>query len=301
MLFRKLILLAGLTLATELHAATEFPGGLVPMDVVREFAGGTLYRSLPDGFPPISLPPGIDLRLLGSTSENYSQKVVLRTTLSREALYEQLRTVLTAQGWHDVGSSTFYSLLRFCHDQYGSLYATVNSSSGGGNRVDVTRSSFPSSSTCSEQQAQIAASTAWSDFYNARFPVLEVPAETITTSPSPYILRSGSSSGSAGRIEINRDGNIKVPLASAATVHEHFARQMASQGWKMDSSAAGERSATSVWIKTAAAPGLSNDLVEMLVTLAVVRGATDVYGIDVRFQSPPTESNGGSFSGLSTF
>jgi hypothetical protein len=70
MLARKFVLLASVTLSAQLHAATEFPGGLVPMDIVREFAGGTLYQSVPDGFPPIALPPGLDLQLVASTSES---------------------------------------------------------------------------------------------------------------------------------------------------------------------------------------------------------------------------------------
>jgi hypothetical protein len=286
-----------------LHAATEFSGGLVPMDVVREFAGGTLYKSVPDGFPAISLPPGIDLRLIGSTTETYNQKVVLRTTLTHEALYEQLRTALTAQGWTDLSSTSFSRVfMRFCHDQHGILSINTNSSSGGGLRVDVNRSTFPSSVTCSQQQALADSSKGWSDFYDARFPVLEVPAETVTTGPTPSIIRGDSSSSSGSRTEINRTGIIEVPRASAATIHEHFARQMANQGWKMDSSATGERSGTSVWIKSAMATGLSTELVEMLVTLSIVRGAGDVYGISVKFQSPPTAGSAfGFFNTTSSF
>jgi len=292
MLARKLVLLASLALSTQLHAATEFPGGVVPMDIVREFSGATLYQGLPDDFPPISLPPGLDLRLVASTSENYSQKVVLRTSLSRDALYEQLRSALPAQGWLDISLSY---LLRFCHDQYGTLSVSVNTSSSGGNRVEVTRSSYPVPLTCSEQQAQAEANAAWSSFYTARFPVLEAPPEALTTNPSPYILRSGSSSSSGRRIDMNNGGSIEVPDTSVADLHEYFALQMQDQGWQMDSSANGERGATSVWIMSADAPELSSEAVDMLVTLSVVHGTGDAYGISIKLQSPPDAGSGFDF------
>ncbi len=288
------IFILGLAPAS-LHAATEFPGGLVPMDIVREFTGGTLYRSLPDGFPAISLPAGLDLRLIGSVSESYNQKVVLRTALSREALYAELRTALIAQGWMDLSSTGLSSFLRFCHDQHGTLSINMNSSSGGGYRVDVNRSTFPASSTCSQQQTLADANVGWQDFFKARYPTLEVPPETVATPGSPYIMRSGSSSGSGGRIEMNNSGSIEVPRASAATIHEHFARQLANQGWKMDSSATGERSGTSVWIKSAFAPGLAEEPVEILITLSVVRGAENIYGVGLKFQSAPLAGNGTGF------
>ncbi len=285
---RHFLFAAALVSAAPLHAATEFPGGLVPMDVVREFTGGTLYASLPDGFPPVSVPAGLDLRLLGSTSDTYGQKVVLRTALSREELFDALRPALLAQGWVDVSSttSTIVYQLRVCHDEYGTLYISVNSANAGGNRVDVNRSTFPTSTTCLEQQAQAETNDAWSAFYTAHIPVLEVPPETVDTMLPP-ILHMGSSSSSGGRISITRDGNIEVPGTTAVELLAHFAQQMNEQGWTLDSSSEGERSASSVWIRSDTAPELATEPVEMLTTLTVLSGSDEVYTINLRFQSRP--------------
>jgi hypothetical protein len=164
MSLRNVVLMLGLGAAASLHAATEFENGLVPAELVREFAGGTVYKSLPDNFPAIPLPATVDLRLIGSMEQFSSQRLLLRTSLGVDAIRAQLRTALLGAGWVDLSIDP--SPLSLCHDQHGSMQISTTDR-GGDNRVHVSRSFWPLSiprpgtQTCAEQLAARQGSGNW--------------------------------------------------------------------------------------------------------------------------------------------
>jgi hypothetical protein len=304
MSLRRFVLLLGLAGSTSLHAATEFTNGLVPMDVVREFAGGTVIKGLPDGFPALLLPEGLDLQLIGSLERDaWSQTILLRSSLSREAVRERLHAALTVQGWTDLGSTLPIAaqyILNLCHGQHGLMSINTNTASNG-SRIQVTRSFHPAQlrTSCSEQQNRNRETATLYSFYSSQMPVLEVPAGTVNT-PGPAILRGGSSSFSTDYAEIDRDGSIEVPGTTAAAVHAHFSTQMQAQGWALDSSDTGERSASSVWTRTLTPPGATASA-DMFVTLTVLRGTGNFYGVRLRLQTPPAGSTGLGIINIGTF
>lgn len=263
MSMRNIILLSLLGATTTLQAATEFPNGLVPADVVGEFAGGTILSGLPDDFPALLLPPGLDLRLIGSMQRNeYSQQILLRSPLGREALNEALLAALTVQGWVDVSSSSLLGIsgllsLRLCHNQHGEMTLSGTPVSYG-TRLQVSRNVYPPQFTrtpCSEQQAQMRANAARRSLYESLVPVLEVPEGTVATPPVGY-FRDFSSSFSSNSVEIEREGSIQVPGTNATELFEHFAAQL------------------------------------LFAALTVLRGSGDNYGVTLTLRSPPVEGSG---------
>lgn len=302
MLSRKIILLSLVTATTALQAATEFPNGLVPADIVAEFAGGTILQGLPDDFPPLTVPAALDLRVIGSMQENaYSQTILLSSSLSREELAAGLRAALTGQGWLDTsvspGGFPGLGLLRFCHDAHGDL--SINGTpTDYGTRLRVSRTVMPAGypgKACSVQREQIVENAARGNIYDALMPILEVPENTVN---SPSDLISGSSSSrSATRVTIRRDGSIEVPNTSTAELHDHFAAQMLEQGWQEDSSDTSDRSAISVWRKALTDPLAIGDTA--FVVLTVLRGSEDFYAVMLTVRSMPVDGGTAGIIGIS--
>lgn len=309
---RNLVLLAGLGTSPVLQAATEFDQGLAPVELVREFTGGTLYKSLPDNFPLISLPADLDLRLIGSVDQFSNQRLLLRSSLGAEPLRERLRTALLAAGWVELGANVPTSSLSLCHDQHGSLQIRT-STVGSESRVHVSRSFWPlplpqpNAQTCAQQEAAQSSSSSWHAFYLEQLPVLEVPAQTTTPAlPLRPFASLSSSSGSAGiSIDIEREGIIEVPDTTSALLFEHFAAQMTAQGWRKDSAGTGAKSATSVWYKTVAAPefaGAEVAAIEFNGMLSLQNTAGNSYRVQLRLQALSATAAGiGSFYSIRDF
>lgn len=307
MSLQKFILLSAIASALPVQAATEFPEGLVPVEIVSELlGGGTLYRGLPDDFPPLLLPDDVDLYLLATHQRNsYSQSLLLRSNTERLVAHERLYAALTAQGWLDVSTSPFgisgLSLMRLCHDQYGDM--TINiSTAGSGSRLEVSRTVLPAGyvgMSCAEQLARSQAGAARYALYESVMPLLEVPDNTIETIPTPF-LRGFSSGISGSRVEITRDGSIEVPDTNAAELYTHFAAQMQEQGWEADSSDSGNASASSVWTRSIVPDG-SNEAERVLLTLTVLQGTGDYYEVSLSLRSPAEGGGAGIGSWISTF
>lgn len=307
MFSRKIILLSLFAATTTLQAATEFPDGLVPADIAAEFAGGgTLHQGLPDDFPDLLLPRGIDLRVLGSLQNNpYSQTILIRSSSSPAEIREGLLAMLAMQGWHDVGSSPLGSIsplyLQLCHDLHGTMTLTMRSNATG-TQLQVRRNVFPQQVArppCAQERARNLESTARYVYFNSLLPLLEVPEGTLSPLPGRGIRGiSGSYSGSSVRIE--REGTIEVPETTAADVYEDFARQLTEQGWIVDSSATGIMSAASTWTRTVTPTGATSPEL-VLLSLTVQGGSGDYYGVALVLRSPPGEGSAGFSGGFSAF
>lgn len=307
MFSRKIILLSLFAATTTLQAATEFPDGLVPADIAAEFAGGgTLHQGLPDDFPELLLPRGIDLRVLGSLQNNpYSQTILIRSSSSPAEIREGLLAMLAMQGWHDVGSSPVGAVdpvyLQLCHDRHGTMTLTMRSNATG-TQLQVRRIVYPQQVArppCAQERARNQESTARYVYFNSLLPLLEVPDGTLSPLPGVGIRGiSGSYSGSSVRIE--REGTIEVPETSAAEVYENFAQQLTEQGWIVDSSATGIMSAASTWTRTATPPGATSPEL-VLLSLTVQGGSDDYYGVALVLRSPPGEGSAGFGSGFPAF
>jgi hypothetical protein len=295
---RHLILLLCLG-TSSLHAATEFTDGLVPMDIVREFSGGTVYPSLPDDFPPMNWPADTDLHVIATTVQPYSQRILLRTSHSSHEIQQRLLAVLTVHGWTQISSLSSYYLL-MCHDRYGQMTITT-SNTGTYTRVSVSRSVIPQGltglPTCAEQQRTTRENDIAQNFFSTQLPVLEVPAGTVQSVPRAYLIGGSSSFYSNDGVEISRDGVIQVPDTTVADLYEHFAAQMQEQGWQVDSSDAGQRGASSVWLKSMTVPGATTST-EVMTTLTLLLGVDAHYSVQLRLQSLPKAGGGLGIIGI---
>jgi hypothetical protein len=253
MRLRHFALVLGLAPAM-LLAATEFENGLVPMDLVQQFTGGTAYRSLPDGFPVVSLPAGTDVRVVGSLKQGSTLQALLGTSQNVDTLRATLVAAYVAAGWVDfTPANTTSSIL--CHDEAGSLLISRAMSGFNGLRLLNYRSSrYPGDATCAEQ-ADPNAET-WTTYFLDLMPVLTVPPQTTTPAGliSPYTSMSGSYSAGGTSIEMERDGLIDVPDINTAGLYSHFAARLAEQGWQNDTQDSTTVSATSVWYATVPPP-----------------------------------------------
>lgn len=291
-------ILLSLCACTTLQAA-EFPNGMVPADIAAEFAGGgTLLQGLPDDFPPITLPPGLDLRVVGTHQRSqYQQTILLRSTHGIDDLKNRLLAAVTAQGWQELTSPTLSvgaeGYLQLCNDTYGSLTVRMSlSATDALTHVQVQRTVYPVQVTlpsCAVQQASTEQSAARYEFLNSLAPVLEVPEGTL--SPRPGIgIRGVSYSGSNYRID--REGLIDVPGMTLRTVNAHFTEQLAAQGWVIDSDAVGESSAISTWTRTVTFPGADSPEQPILILTVLPGSGEDSYGIVLTLRSAPSSGTG---------
>jgi hypothetical protein len=297
MLSRKIILLSLIAASTTLHAATEFPNGQVPAEIAAEFAGGgTLHQGLPDNFPPLTVPASLKLRVLGTNQRNqYTQTILLHSTLGVQALHEGLVAALEPQGWQELARSFIavdpFGYLQLCHDVHGSM--TLNMSrSGNATRLQVQRTVLPASveqPACADQQADYAESAARYAFYEGLVPLLEVPDGTLR--PAPIGIRGISASASGSSVRIQREGTIEVPGTTTAQIDAHFTAQLREQGWVKDSGGTGSVSAVSTWTRTVTPPGATSSEFAA-VTLNVLELSEDSYAVSLVLRSPQASGSG---------
>jgi hypothetical protein len=301
MLSRKIILLSVFATTsaatTTLLAATEFPNGLVPAEIAVEFAGGgTLHQGLPDDFPPLTVPASLNLSVLGTNHRNqYTQMILLRSTLGVQQLHEGLVAALATQGWTELGRAIIgvdpYGFTQVCHDVHGTM--TLNMSrSGDATRLEVQRTVWPEEVTvpsCAEQQAAYQERAARSAFFEGLMPILEMPEGAVRTPPFLGI-RGVVGNYSAGSVRIERDGQMEVPDTTIAGINAHFSAQLLEQGWVLDSGSAGDVSAVSTWTRTVAPPGTASERV--FVTLDLLEFGNDRYTVTLTLRS--VQADGGS-------
>jgi hypothetical protein len=251
---RKLVLLASLALSTQLHAATEFPDGLVPVELVRQFTSGAVYRSLPDNFPVVALPAGTDVRLLGSMQRGSTHDAIL-TTQNVGALYQALVTAYTAAGWISLSSSPAAQYSQLCHDDLGLLFITRPTPDYEGLRLTHSAIAFSPDPTCAALANH--SSSSWLNYFFGLLPALTPPpqASSADTMP-PYLISISSARISSNRdaIVLTYDREIDVPNINIAGLYAHYAARVGEEDWVIDSEDTGVRSATAVMFKTAAPP-----------------------------------------------
>jgi hypothetical protein len=252
MKLRHFLLLASLAPAT-LHAATEFENGLVPVELVRQFTSGSVYRSLPDGFPVVSLPAGTDVRLLGGMLRGTTRDALL-TTQNVAGLYLALMTAYKAAGWVLVGEDLNVGFSRLCHDRLGYLSITRPAATYGGLRLTHTPATFPPGQGC----ASVGDLTPWLNYFFGLMPLLTPPPQARpAASFTPYTLSMRSAryaSAGGGTVVLESEQNLTVPDINIAGLYAHYAARLGEQGWAIDSEDTGVRSATAVAYKVAAPP-----------------------------------------------
>jgi hypothetical protein len=281
-----------LGLVGAVQAATEFPQGLVPLELARELGGidGQYYSSLPDNFPLANLDLDLNLQVIGSVQQgNAFSAVLLRSEASATDVANALAPALMNSGWVVLYSHTSQNerIAQLCHNQLGDVTLSVHDEADGA-RLSVMlgyRSNLAPQRDCALEKSRQDAEAAKWDFLSQQIPVLELPSNALQL-PRPPVGITGVTSGSSG-VEMRRDTLAQLPDSSAAALYELLAAQMTEQGWSEDSGGDGDSTATGLWLRSAtmtpgAAAGLRYDL---LSSLSVIDHGTDRYEIKVTLQS----------------
>lgn len=293
-LTRNIILLSGLGLSLALYAATGFEDDLVPGELVREFAGGEVYRDLPEGFPVPALPRDSGLAIIGSLDRGGRSQVLLRTVDSFEDAREMLREAYENGGWISLGENP--ASLSLCHDDYGTLEVR-RAMRAGENRLHLILSpaftNLPGTLSCAQRKAlnEGQGGASGLSFLTELMPVLEVPQSTTLppSPPRPSLAARGISSSftGSGSFSMDQEGEVTVRNMNLAELYEHFAVQMEEQGWDEDSSAVGGSSVSSVWFKTARTPELPDmpgEDIDLTGMLSIVEADEDGFRVHFRLQ-----------------
>jgi hypothetical protein len=255
---RNAIAISVISFSTTLFAATEFPNGLVPSDIVNEFVSGEIYNGLPDNFPVPILPAGTPLYVLASVDNGYGQELLLGTTLTGAQVRDLMKEGYAPSGWVDLSRSP--NILQLCHDTLGSLTFQMRSSVGAENRINVQRSprfflSEPDS-TCAQQLDYLNGGPARSasQVFRESIPELDLPPGTVN--PGPLFPGGLSSGGSVGSLymQSRTERSMEIPDYSLAELQDFIAQQMTADGWQLDGDFVGTKSASSLWFKTVRVP-----------------------------------------------
>ena len=114
----------------------------IPIELARFFAGGAdFYRSLPEQFPELELPPGLEV--MGSMDRRDRQQVLFRSALGAEDAERALAQAFVNQGWNLLQGDTGGELpgsgeaISLCHDRLGQVW--FNAEEGVENRVYLRR------------------------------------------------------------------------------------------------------------------------------------------------------------------
>jgi hypothetical protein len=231
-------------------------------DVVTEFLGGTVQTGLPTGFPVVAVPAGLQLRVVGTLAVSGVEQVLLETPDTRAAS-TALRSAYVAAGWTDLSTSSIVVLL--CHATHGSLQIMPSSRVPGRLRVlrshDNIFAGDPVLGSADCGRPAQSSSNAWSAWFLEQLPVLSVPPQTrpvstsmVTSSrvPSLVTIRATPPYGALElTVSAVQKNVIEVPNIDIAGLDAHFSARLREQGWTRDSGGSGQRSATSVWYRSA--------------------------------------------------
>ncbi|MDO8273844.1 MAG: hypothetical protein Q7U82_18275 [Gammaproteobacteria bacterium] len=224
-------------------------------------SGGGLraYSEFPERFPDIVIPPGFIV--VGSIDMGNSMRVVMQTERERDEALGMLSEILSSAGFSDVQTVADRAPTGFvtqeaqsrrvlCRDDLGYLTVAFTEQAG------LNLISLSTSSAMLSSGAPVCGgmSNSGGVFFNLsattiqdlaqHMPVMNIPAAA-NQSPQPF-LGSGGSSASGGTVETSSTftSDMTVPQ-----LYRHFADQIGSQGWALDSEGAGELTGSGNWIK----------------------------------------------------
>lgn len=254
--------------------AAEFTDG-VPQALVKALLLNPLGEDMrlidgiPEAFPDISIPG--DFTVLGGLEQGPSQRVVLQSSFSPDDAMVSMTEAIVSAGFVDMEALTRqqrtgflpaqsgYETRLLCRNGFGTMNVEVSSPEGvtqvvlgttGFERLGFASceemagmSSTPPSGWISSDRPR-ALFVELATNFGQHMPVMELPADA-ETARGVYF---GSS-----RMSSSRDTHeTSSQFASAMTIpqlYEHFAAQIAAQGWALDGASTGQVSASSNWIK----------------------------------------------------
>ncbi|HEY0963014.1 MAG TPA: hypothetical protein VGE69_11725 [Pseudomonadales bacterium] len=291
--------------STPLAADTEF-GAEVPRAVVEQFIGNPLggesklYSDIFTAFPPFALPAGFDV--VASADQGIQQRAILRTSLAPADARALIVPALVAEGWIEMSYGAAAPRTGFvvldapatqpvslCHDTLGRMSLFI-SDAADGRYVNLSRTTMAALGgarrTCAEE-AQIM-SRADGPFrgpggVREYLPALVMPPSDVTAGRQPAIFSSGGGGGSSNDFETR--GFLSITWDGRALM-EHFAPQLAEQGWAPDTQVSGTKTAFGSWTKTID----GNALLGLLTLVETGDDAWDLKFRVVRGGSAPADA-----------
>ncbi len=177
---------------------------------------------------------------------------------------------------------------QLCHDNYGTLTATVNNDEGM-RYINISRSvGTPAMMRpgCAEMLAQVSQGYPMGfrggNVLDGYAPKLIMP-ESNTRPTRPMAFMGGGGGGSMSDWETR--GTLTIDWEVDA-IYEHFAEQILEQGWEADSDATGAVAATGSWTKTV-------DDMDLVGTLSILKLADDTWDMRFRLVRQGNAVNGG--------
>lgn len=289
------VFLAGI--ANQGIGAVPFDAGMVPVELITEFSGGSgasVYRSLPDSFPVAPGLAGLPVTIVGSIDRSgRSAQVLLRSPLPADQLRSRLLAAYAADGWIEIVYEGEFAL---CNDSKGQLYMRMTSESNGTKLVisfAAPRLPSPGFATCAQQrqirEAQIAGASSIYPLTGA-MPTLTPPANAVSDPRVGSFLSGGSTSGNGEgtRYQSTIDGRFTLADYSLNSLFSHLAQQLQQQGWTVDSDDVGSTTSASTWFKTVPYTALDGTTIDLTVTgflklqrKSSVSGDNYTYTLDV--------------------
>jgi hypothetical protein len=261
-------------------ADTEFEE-FIPIEVAKmlfEIGPGAevkIYSDIMDDFPEFNLPDGFSV--MGSINELNMLRVVLETKLSGKDATDVIVETFMGNTWEILPSrfnnriqSGFImsdpindTTIQLCHDQFGRLmlnyserdvgnFIILSNYSLGDNYVTCQQYSTQLSFSLNRRSSQLA--------FSKYMPRMVIPAGSITPPHLAAGLGSGYSGSNRG-IETNFSLEIEMTVAE---LFDHFAEQIVSQGWELDSENKGSVSANGTWTQN---PEPNMNLIGILTVL----------------------------------
>jgi len=278
--------LTAAALTAQTHAATPFPNGLIPGELVRLSAGeGQFFKGLPDNYPLADLKVDASLAVLGHLSAGGHSSVVFTSPLAPDDLTMRLAPPLLEQGWtvssHNVNVSG--RTVQLCHAAYGTLNLSLNARSD--NQSQLVATSYNSEYVGCDQMTRIRqeserALSALTKDINAF-----VPAD-------PRTVRQTSRSGSytPGLAAARAEFSVVTDCVCLDNLMETMETQLGDAGWQALGIDVGGKTAIAIWKRTVdvpPAPGSSSlpESLEVRATATLALTGDDQYLVSVRMQS----------------
>lgn len=273
----------------------------VPAELLEVLTDSQYYRELPPGFPVFTLPEG--LSVIGSrhgpaAAPVTQQQVLLRSAPEGPVAQRAMVTELLAQGWVDVtrepvGATGFivpgntdYAPTALCHDDYGVM--GVRGETGVENRVylDLVLNARANANWAGCE----AMRSARVDRPPGPPPVGLDPRGFLQYLPrleAPAVAESGVAQRLympnlvGSRISARGEGfadrtTVHAPDLGVNELERHYAGQLRAQGWRRDTSWAGELTAGSTWTRR------TDDGLNLLFSLSAARMGDGVYSVGIR-------------------
>ena len=255
--------IAGLLMGAVPVMAAEFTGD-VPLPLVRALlhihngAEPRVHSDVPDSFPEILIPAGFTV--LGGMERGPTRLLILQTNEERDDALAAISQAILDTGFLDVEAlagrrmSGFLterdlSTRTFCRDDEGILGVTYVVMSQEAHIIlnapdardsDVTQSCADFGAPPTTPVSAINRMDALMQY----MPAMTIP-DAADTSRQAY-LGGGGGSASQGTYETSTDFGSSMTIPQ---LYQHFAEQIASQGWALDGESTGQVSASGNWVK----------------------------------------------------